>query len=37
LRPEGFEAVGAFLDQLQADWKVRLGGFKRHVEKERKR
>jgi DNA-binding transcriptional ArsR family regulator len=37
LRPEGFEAVGAFLDQLQADWTVRLTGFKRHVEKGRKR
>jgi DNA-binding transcriptional ArsR family regulator len=37
LRPEGFVAVGAFLDQLQADWTVRLGKFKRHVEGERKR
>ena len=37
LRPEGFVAVGAFLVQLQADWTVRLGRYKRHVEGGRKR
>lgn len=32
LRPESLVAVQAFLDQLQADWSLRLGRFKRHVE-----
>lgn len=33
LRPESLTAVQAFLDQLQADWTVRLGRFKFHVER----
>ena len=33
LRPQSLEAVQAFLDQLQADWKVQLQSFKRHVER----
>lgn len=38
LRPESLAAVRAFLDQVQADWRVQLRSFKRHVEsRERKR
>ena len=37
LRPESLAAVQAFLDQLQADWNVRLGRFKLHVEKGQRR
>lgn len=32
LRPDSLVAVQAFLDQLQADWKVQLASFKQHVE-----
>ena len=32
LRPESLVAVQAYLDQLQAEWKVQLRSFKRHVE-----
>jgi len=34
LRPESLVAVQAFLDQLQAEWRVQLRSFKQHVEKE---
>lgn len=37
LRPESLVAVQAFLDQLQADWSLRLGRFKFHVEKGERR
>jgi DNA-binding transcriptional ArsR family regulator len=32
LQPRSLVAVQAFLDQLQADWKVQLHSFKRHIE-----
>ena len=32
LRPESLVAVQAFLDQVQADWRVQLQSFKRHTE-----
>ena len=32
LRPESLVAVQAFLDQLQAEWRVQLRSFKRHAE-----
>lgn len=32
LRPDSLVAVQAFLDQVQADWKVQLGSFKQHIE-----
>jgi len=32
LRPESLVAVQAYLDQVQAEWDVQLGSFKRHVE-----
>jgi DNA-binding transcriptional ArsR family regulator len=32
LRPDSLVAVRAFLDQVQADWRVQLRSFKRHVE-----
>ena len=32
LRPQSFTALQAWLDQLQAEWRVQLGSFKRHVE-----
>ena len=32
LQPESLVAVQAFLDQLQAEWRIQLGSFKRHVE-----
>jgi DNA-binding transcriptional ArsR family regulator len=32
LRPQSLAAVQAFLDQLQADWKVQLRSFKQHTE-----
>jgi len=32
LRPESLVAVQAYLDQVQAEWNVQLGSFKRHVE-----
>ena len=32
LRPDSLVAVQAYLDQLQAEWKVQLRSFKRHVE-----
>ena len=35
LRPQSLVAVQAFLDQLEADWKVQLRSFKRHVERKR--
>lgn len=34
LKPESLVAVQAFLDQLQAEWRVQLRSFKDHVEKE---
>lgn len=34
LRPDSVVAVGAWLDQLQAEWAEHLGSFKRHVERE---
>ena len=33
LQPESLVAVQAFLDQLQAEWRVQLRSFKRHVER----
>jgi len=33
LRPESLVAVQAYLDQLQAEWRVQLRSFKRHVER----
>ena len=35
LQPQSLIAVQAFLDQLQAEWNVQLGSFKRHVEAKR--
>jgi DNA-binding transcriptional ArsR family regulator len=32
LQPDSLAAVQAFLDQLQAEWRVQLRSFKRHVE-----
>ena len=32
LQPESLVAVQAFLDQLQAEWRVQLRSFKRHAE-----
>jgi len=32
LRPQSLTAVQAWLDQLQAEWRVQLASFKRHVE-----
>ncbi len=32
LRPESLGAVQAFLDQLQAEWRVQLRAFKQHAE-----
>jgi DNA-binding transcriptional ArsR family regulator len=32
LRPQSFTALQAWLDQVQAEWRVQLGSFKRHVE-----
>ena len=32
LRPESLVAVQAFLDQLQAEWRVQLRSFQRHAE-----
>jgi DNA-binding transcriptional ArsR family regulator len=32
LQPESLIAVRAFLDQLQAEWRVQLRAFKRHAE-----
>ncbi|HEX6420017.1 MAG TPA: metalloregulator ArsR/SmtB family transcription factor [Acidimicrobiales bacterium] len=32
LRPESLVAVQAFLDQVQADWKVQLASFKQHID-----
>jgi DNA-binding transcriptional ArsR family regulator len=32
LRPESLVAVQAFLDQVQADWRVQLQSFKWHTE-----
>jgi DNA-binding transcriptional ArsR family regulator len=32
LRPQSFTALQAWLDQVQAEWRVNLGSFKRHVE-----
>jgi DNA-binding transcriptional ArsR family regulator len=37
LRAEGLVAVEAFLDQVQADWRVQLGAFAAHVEHRRSR
>ena len=37
LRPQSLVAVQAFLDQLQADWKVQLQSFKRHAEGKERR
>ena len=31
LRPDSLVAVQAFLDQLQAEWRIQLRSFKRHV------
>ena len=35
LQPESLVAVQAFLDQLQAEWRIQLRSFKRHVERSR--
>ena len=32
LRPQSLTAVQAWLDQLQAEWRVQLTSFKHHVE-----
>jgi hypothetical protein len=32
LRPQSFTALQAWLDQVQAEWRVNLGSYKRHVE-----
>jgi hypothetical protein len=32
LRPDALVAVQAFLDQVQADWRVQLRSFKQHTE-----
>lgn len=32
LRPESLVAVQAFLDQVQADWKLQLASFKQHID-----
>lgn len=32
LRPELITGLQAWLDQVQAEWRVQLGAFKRHVE-----
>jgi DNA-binding transcriptional ArsR family regulator len=32
LRPQSLTAVQAWLDQLQAEWRVQLRSFKQHVE-----
>lgn len=32
LRPQSLTAVQAWLDQLQAEWRVQLRSFKNHVE-----
>ena len=32
LRPQSLTAVQAWLDQLQAEWRVQLRSFKHHVE-----
>jgi DNA-binding transcriptional ArsR family regulator len=32
LKPTSLAAVQAFLDQLQAEWRMQLRSFKRHVE-----
>jgi DNA-binding transcriptional ArsR family regulator len=32
LRPESLVSVQAFLDQVQADWKIQLASFKRHID-----
>lgn len=33
LQPEALVAVQAYLDQLQAEWRIQLRSFKRHVER----
>ena len=33
LRPQSLAALGAWLDQLQAEWDEQLSSFKRHVER----
>jgi DNA-binding transcriptional ArsR family regulator len=35
LRGESMAALQAWLDQLQADWKLQLGSFARHIEQTR--
>jgi DNA-binding transcriptional ArsR family regulator len=37
LRPDALVAVQAFLDQVQADWRVQLRSFKRHTERKEQR
>ncbi len=37
LRPDALVAVQAFLDQVQADWRVQLRSFKRHTERREQR
>jgi DNA-binding transcriptional ArsR family regulator len=37
LRPDALVAVQAFLDQVQADWRVQLQSFKRHTERKEQR
>lgn len=34
LQPESLVAIQAFLDQLQAEWRIQLRSFKRQVEGE---
>lgn len=35
LRPESLVGVQAWIDQVQAEWRVQLRSFKRHVEERR--
>jgi DNA-binding transcriptional ArsR family regulator len=37
LRPEAFEAMRAWLDQVQAFWAEQLGSFKQHAEQRGRR
>ena len=32
LRPDSLDGVQAYLDELQAEWRIQLQAFKRHVE-----
>ena len=37
LRPERFEGLQAWLDEIQAQWSDQLGSFRRHVERKARR